>query len=356
MSQHTLHSRYYTDPAFYEFDKEQIFYRTWQYVGHVSDIAKVGDFFTTKVADESLLIVRGEDQQVRAFYNVCRHRAHLLASGRGNRRFLACPYHAWTYRLNGQLHRAPNTDNVAGFCKDGIKLREVRLEQMLGLMFVNLDDDAPSLAETYPGMVEKLSSLRDNMEEMQVVFETVIEHECNWKISIENYSECYHCPGVHKFLSNDLYDVDSYTCDSSDAVTLHFLERKHDRELHGDMYSWHLWPNAIIEMFPMYGSVSLRKIEPVGPKKTVYSYNWYLPPNSPQDVVDEVVAIGRQYCELVGPEDAAVVEAVQTGLESRSYESGPLVVTPTATQESENAVAHFQSRYAAVLEAAGQTP
>ncbi|WP_418595775.1 aromatic ring-hydroxylating oxygenase subunit alpha [Ponticoccus sp. (in: a-proteobacteria)] len=354
MTEQTISSRFYTDESCYEFDKEHIFYRTWQFVGHVSQVTNPGDFFTEKVGDESLLIAKGEDGVVRTFYNVCRHRAHAIASGTGNRKLFVCPYHAWSYRLNGALHRAPETDKTEGFCKEQISLREVRTEIKFGMIFVNLDDDAVSLAEAYPGVEEAVLAQRPGIASMKKVFERSIEHECNWKISVENYNECYHCPTVHATSITRIYETDSYTCDLSGPITKHFMARKDNRDVHGDMHSWFLWPNTIVEVFPLHNAVSLRKIMPLGVGRSVYYYSWYVPEDLSDEALKEVQAMGQEYCDTVCVEDASVVESVHAGMRSRSFDTGPLITTAEQTPQNENATAHFQSRYKAALIAAGQ--
>ncbi|WP_347309974.1 aromatic ring-hydroxylating oxygenase subunit alpha [Defluviimonas sp. SAOS-178_SWC] len=354
VTEQTISSRFYTDESCFEFDKEQIFYKTWQFVGHISQLAKAGDYFTTKVADENLLIVKGEDEAIRTFFNVCRHRAHAVASGSGNRKLFVCPYHAWSYRLNGALHRAPVTENVEGFCKNDITLREIRTETKFGMIFVNLDDDALSINETYPGVEEAILSQRPGIASMKKVFERSVEHECNWKISVENYNECYHCPTVHATSITRLYLTDSYTCDLNGPVTKHFMARKDDRDVHGDMHSWFLFPNTIVEVFPLHNAVSLRTIVPLGVDKSVYYYSWYVPSDLSDDAVEEVVAMGQNYCDTVCVEDASVVEAVHIGMKSRSFDTGPLIITPQSSPQNENATAHFQSRYKDAVIAAGE--
>ena len=128
----TMPSHHYVDPAVYELDKERVFYRTWQFVGHVSSLPASGAFFTARIADESLIVVRNDDDELYAFYNVCRHRAHRLVEGSGTRQHFVCPYHAWSYNLNGCLVAAPKTQEVAGFDKAAVRLREVRLENFCG--------------------------------------------------------------------------------------------------------------------------------------------------------------------------------------------------------------------------------
>ena len=346
----TMPSRHYVDPAVYELDKERIFYRTWQFVGHVCNLPAAGAYFTTRIADESLIIVRDRDQQLHAFYNVCRHRAHRIVEGQGSCERFVCPYHAWSYSLNGCLVAAPKTGQVAGFDKTAVKLREVRLEVLCGLIFVNLDDHAAPLSEEFPGIEQRVLEAKPTLADMQLVFEDRIDHACNWKVSVENFSECYHCPVVHRYITSNLYSADKYRVTIEGKVVRHYSERLEDRQTHGDLHIWFMWPNLAIELFPLHRSISIRHFAPYGPRQTTYSYLWYVDRDLPQESVAEVVAMGETYRETNGAEDAALVANVQQGLESRSYDVGQLVITPDVTAYSEHGVAHFQSLYLDAIE------
>jgi phenylpropionate dioxygenase-like ring-hydroxylating dioxygenase large terminal subunit len=127
-----LDASYYTDPAAFERDKRQILFRTWQYAGHVSQVEKPGDFFAFSICDQNLFTLRGADGVVRSFFNVCMHRAHRLVQDSGNKRVLVCPYHAWTYELDGRLRKAPNDDKVPGFDRSKICLMLTRVPWRTG--------------------------------------------------------------------------------------------------------------------------------------------------------------------------------------------------------------------------------
>ena len=340
----TIPSSFYVDPAAYETDKEQVFYRTWQYVGHVCKLPKPGSYFTTRVAEESLIVVRDECHELRAFYNVCRHRAHRVVEGQGICDRFVCPYHAWSYGLDGRLVAAPRTGEVAGFNAD-LKLHEVRLECLAGLMFVNLDDGARSLNEEFPGLELEVLAAKPTLPEMQLVFEDRITHDCNWKVSVENFSECYHCPVAHRYITTNLYSADEYRVTIKDKVTRHHSPRLQDREIHGDLHVWFMWPNLAIELFPAHRSISIRHFAPRGARITTYSYLWFTDHGLNSAAVDEVVAMGETYRGTNGAEDARLVANVQQGLESRCYDVGQLVITPTPSPQSEHGVAHFQTLY-----------
>ena len=146
-----LDAKYFTDPAIYDLVKKNIYFKTWQLACHSSQVNNVGDCFTFSIFDQEILVVRGHDRVLRAMYNVCQHRGHILVQGPSNRRSIVCPYHAWTYDLDGRLKRAPNSDKVRGFDPSSICVPQIRLEEFLGFVFVNLDDDCDPMDETYPG-------------------------------------------------------------------------------------------------------------------------------------------------------------------------------------------------------------
>ena len=188
-----LDGRYYTDAAVYDRARRDIFFRTWQFAAHTSQVEAPGDYVAFSVLDQDLFVVRGGDGVLRCFFNVCQHRGHLLVQGTGRSRVLRCPYHAWAYGPDGRLRGAPNANKVSGFDKDAICLSEVRLEVFCGFVFVNLDPDAPSLAESYPGVEAAARALCPDLEDRAFVHAHEVVEACNWLVAVENYNECYHC-------------------------------------------------------------------------------------------------------------------------------------------------------------------
>lgn len=350
LSNITMPSHYYFDPDIFAHERQKIFFRTWQFVGHVNDTVEPGDYFEANIAGESVIVARGDDHQLRAFYNVCQHRAHQVVSGSGNCRLFRCPYHAWSYGLDGLLKAAPGTEDVEGFDKSQIKLRPVRLEEMCGLVFVNLDDETKSLRETYPGLEDEIAQAKPTLASMVRVHEDRIAHHSNWKVSVENFSECYHCPVVHKYVVSNYYSSDEYRISISNGIVRHASKRLNDRDVHGDLQIWFLWPNLAIELFPLHRSISVRLFEVNGLRDTTYVYLWYADPDLSSKARDEIIETGRIYHDTNGAEDARLVASVQKGLESRGYDRGRLIITPNITPQSEHAVAHFQATYADTMD------
>ena len=207
---HSLEAHYYTDPDIFRRESDGLLSRTWQFAGHCADIASVGDYFTFEIAGQNLFAIRGRDNQVRTFYNVCQHRGHELISGSGNTRVVVCPYHKWTYELVGKLRSAPNINSVAGFDRSEIGLKEARTEEFCGFLFVNLDDNAAPMDEWYPGIREEIREFIPHIDELAPLEWVGCTENCNWKISVENYNECYHCQSNHPTFSEGVIDPTTY--------------------------------------------------------------------------------------------------------------------------------------------------
>ena len=347
-STYTLPANYYTDSNQYEIDKEKIFYKTWQYVGHISSLPCPNSFFTAQIADESLVITRDEKHQLYAFYNVCRHRAHQLASGSGQCSKFVCPYHAWSYSLDGWLYNAPNTDSIKEF-DTKVRLQAVRLEMIAGLIFVNLDDNPKTLKDSFPNLEEEILEKKPTLHNMRLAFTDDVSHDCNWKVSVENFSETYHLDSVHRLYSSrkaeSLYISRKCEIHLRERILEHVVPRNDGKTIQ----VWYLWPNVAVEIFPEHNSVSIRHIKPTGPKTTVYSYSWFVDSELPAHDVKEIISIGELYKEYSGAEDAVIVKSVQKGLESRSYDTGQLVI-PSDKSCSEHGVRHVQQLYLSALE------
>ena len=178
---HGLPADWYTDPVFFEREKKQIFYRSWICVGHVCMAASPGDYFVGSIADQEVLVVRDQDGELNAFFNVCQHRGHRLASDSGSCERFTCPYHAWSYGLDGQLLKAPHSELVPGFDTGKVRLAPVRLETLAGAVFVNLDVQAPGLHEVFPGTETEILTVKPDVAEQQLVYEYPMAHHCNWE-------------------------------------------------------------------------------------------------------------------------------------------------------------------------------
>lgn len=201
-----LPGRDYHDPAVFVVEQERIFERSWFCVGREEEAPETGDFLVREVGTESLLIVRGRDGRLRAFYNVCRHRGSVLRDERrGTLKGAAvvCPYHSWAYALDGELIGTPNVRAEDGLDRSSYGLRPVLLDTWEGFVFVKLSDDARTLRDQLAVEPdEPLSYERYRTAELRTAHRIAYEVEANWKIVLDNFNECLHCPGVHPELVN----------------------------------------------------------------------------------------------------------------------------------------------------------
>lgn len=341
-----LPRHFYTDPAVFAEEKEKIFYRTWQYLGHIAMVPKHGSYFVGKVADQEILVVRGEDGLLRAFYNVCQHRGHPLATGSGRCKRFACPYHAWLYDLDGRLHKAPQSEDIPGFDPNAVRLSPVRLDTLAGLIFVNLDSSASPIRESFGQVEDELRRTKPNIEDQTLVYEHPMAHGCNWKASVEGFSECYHCAPVHKYLTDNVIDPETYILSASGLVQRHYI-RGRDPTL--DQILWFLWPNLAVGLYPIPGfgtTLCTRHIYPLDHAHTIYHYRWFVDADRPSE---PVVNYARHHAATTGAEDAAVASAIQTGLGSRGFDRAWLLANPRRGAMTEHAIAQFHTLVRAAL-------
>ena len=199
----TIPSRYYTDTAVLTAENERVFGCTWQLAGHVEQVREPGQFFTVRIADEPVLVVRGSDGVLRAMSNVCRHRAGPVAKGSGKRPVLQCGYHGWTYGLDGNLLNTPEMKGIEQFDRGAFCLPQFRVELWHGLVFVNLDPGAMPLRDFLGSDLFDHLGRRDNSD-YRLAARKEWELDCNWKVYVDNYLEGYHIPIVHPSLFREL--------------------------------------------------------------------------------------------------------------------------------------------------------
>ena len=344
----SLEARYYTDPKVYEMEMDGLFARTWQFAGHASQLEKAGDYFAFEMAGESLFCIKGRDDVIRTFYNVCQHRAHQLVSGTGTTRVVVCPYHAWTYELTGGLRAGPNINSVEGFDKSKICLTEVRTELFLGFIFVNLDPDAKPMEDWFPNARAELESWVPHFADLKPVEWVEIPENCNWKVSVENYSECYHCSLNHPTFATGVVKPETYDiqpqgyclrhtteCQALDQMTYPIdRSRKHAEEYS----SWFLWPMFSFQVSPgkVLNTYHWRAIDA---DHVVVWRGWYAAEGFDPQIIHD---LAKQDRETTVEEDIHLVESVHRGLKSRGYVPGPLVVDPTCGVNSEHSIMHLQ--------------
>ena len=331
----TLPQRYFISPEVFAKEQDLIFSRQWVCVGHQNQIVETGDYFISEVAGESLIVVRGKDKRVRGFYNVCRHRGtRLCETQTGHSSAIQCPYHAWTYGLDGRLIGAPHMDDVPGFDKAEHSLHAINLALWEGFIFVNLAKKPRPLEEWFAPLVGKF----ENLPKLRPAKRIEYDVRANWKLIFENYSECYHCPGVHPTLAK-LTPYDSAENDLCDGPFLGgFMPIAKGKSLTmsgkacalpvGDIkgednqrvFYYSIFPNMLLSMHPDY--VMVHQLWPQSPERTLILCDWFFHPEAfgradfhPEDAID--------FWDMTNKQDWHVCELSQQGIASRAYQPGP---------------------------------
>ena len=336
----------YIDAEVYRREQDRIFARCWQFACHVEKLRNNGDFVVCEVADESLIVIRENDETINAFYNVCNHRAARLLDGEGCKQRFACPYHAWTYNTRGELVAAPNASEVPGFDVSRLRLNSCRVEVVHGLVFVNLDNDAEPLQEQFPGLIDDLVSYAPHLPVLTFVHRTETTMQANWKVAIENYAECYHCELIHRELVGRVLDFDSYSIEVIGKAHKHLSRPQsgkaraydYDESTDTEFVAWWMWPNFSFQSYPG-GRVQCLEWTPIDASQTRLTVDWYFPSKNMAGWEREMI---DHHARTTFAEDLAVINSVQQGLGSRSYQPGPLMIDRHNSRYSEHAVAAIQ--------------
>jgi phenylpropionate dioxygenase-like ring-hydroxylating dioxygenase large terminal subunit len=332
----TFPAAWYSDPAIHRVDLERIFRRSWQVVCAAARVAAPGDHAVGRVGDVPVIIVRGEDGVLRGFINVCRHRAFPLASCDGHRKTLQCRYHAWTYDLDGSLRVAPRSEHEVGFDRASYGLLPIAVEVLGGFVWAHGDPDAPSLASEHPllhGLVEEwgLDGGAYTVQRERHYFDVA----ANWKIFVENSSECYHCPTVHKASFGDAYDVsvEEYTYVNTDRLLGQLTWPNRGAKTYtgnpGRYRYLYVWPGTFLNFDDVLAS--WMTVCPTGPESCRVEFDTWANAEAPAETVAAWEAMYLQTNE----EDIEVVALQQHNLTSRAVPYGRLM--PNA----ESAIAHF---------------
>ncbi len=337
-----IEGRYYTDPGIFDTELDRVFGHTWQLVGHVSQLADAGDVITAVVGRERVLVTN-DGSAIHGFYNVCQHRGHeLVPQGTTHLAWIICPYHAWRYDLAGNLRQARGID---GASLGGICVPRVRVDTMGGFVFVNLDLDAQPLADYAPGIEAQLLALAPDAPERRLTARLTHTFHANWKLAIENYNECYHCPNVHLSFTAGVVDPATFMIEPSGHNVIHTARVASDAtyELASDSAeyrSFFTWPVSSIQCYPGRVLNTFRWV-PLAVDRTELIREWWFD-------TDEPTATQRQIIDLdwttTVAEDFDLMESVQHNMSSRGYVPGPLMVDESGVADvhHENAVPHLQ--------------
>jgi Rieske 2Fe-2S family protein len=351
----SLPQKYFVSPEVFAEEQEKIFSKQWLLVGHQSQVPSPGDYIVQDVNRESLIVIRDKDEEIRGFYNVCRHRGtRLKEDAFGHASAIQCPYHAWTYGLDGRLIGAPHMDEVPGFDKAEYSLHAVNLALWEGFIFVNLvpkRDGSLSIEDWFAPLAGKFTHW--NMSVLRPAKRVAYDVRANWKLMFENYSECYHCPGVHPMLQK----VSPYDSAENDLAEGPFLggfmkinpgkslsmsgnacalgiehdhppslrsgaagEQEQEKESTQRVFYYSIFPNMLLSLHPEY--VMVHQLWPQSPERTLIVCDWLFHPDAfqrkdfnPQDAIE--------FWDMTNKQDWHVCELSQQGIASRAYEPGP---------------------------------
>lgn len=344
---YTLPASWYYDPEIHEQEKFSIFYKTWHYAGHVSQLAETGSYITTRIHDQNIFIIRGDDGALNGFYNVCQHRGHELLSGSGRTKVIVCPYHAWSYKSDGNLLSARNTENVPDFDKCKFSLKAVKVETFLGLVFVNCDPGAAAFAETMSGLDQEILKYTPDAENLVYAQRSEYQVASNWKVMIDNFLECYHCHTAHRDFV-DLVNMPAYRTIVNPFYSSHCSDGPVNAEnsaytvasdVKFSYAAWFIWPNTTIWIMPGEPNLSVLQMNPSGVETTTEYLDWFLTSN---ELSAEMQQASQYLDEVLQPEDIGLCESVQRGLKSIGYNQGRFIVDDARSELSEHGVHHFQ--------------
>jgi choline monooxygenase len=326
---HTIPASWYLDTAIEQLEQQQVFGGNWQAIGRVDQVTAPGDFFAVELAGEPILVVRGVDGLLRAFYNVCRHHAAAVATTPcGHAQSFRCPYHGWNYGLDGSLKGTPEFAGVCNFDRAVNGLVPVAVDAWENFVFVNLAAKPASLDNFLGDLVGQVSPL--GLGKLHFHSRKEYTLNCNWKVYVDNYLDGgYHVPHLHKGL-NSVLDYSHYTIETGERYCLQsspMVASEEDAQISatrkGDRarYFW-LYPNFMINIYQ--GVMDTNLVLPLGTNRCRVVFDFYFADVSPEKEEYNTSSVATS--DKVQDEDVAICESVQRGLASRAYEAGRLSV------------------------------
>lgn len=328
-------------------EQERIFSRAWQYATRADLVAEPGSMSPAWAGSLPVLVVRGRDEALRAFVNVCRHRGHLLCEADASRETIQCPYHAWTYDLDGTLRAAPRAERERAFDPGPLSLVPLSVDTWGPFVFVSPDRDAPPLEKALGGLPRQLAEGGLEVDALRFHSRAEGDLECNWKVCAENYLECYHCAVAHPSFSQAI-DVSPDAYDLRHEGSL-LSQVGSPRAGGGGIYGsdgsvargqFHLlFPATVVNVMPGRQNLSIGPIVPRGPERTYRFLDYFVGEDADEKWLHDYLQLDEQ----VGAEDRALVESVQRGIASGALASGVLL------PESEQLIARFQAMVSEAL-------
>ncbi len=333
-SAHTFPAEVYQPGLFAVLDKTAVLHTSWQLAAHSSQLSTAGDYVVHEVADQPIIVVN-TGEGIKAFHNVCRHRAGPLAFENGHAKTLMCKYHGWNYHLNGQLKSAPEMQTTPGFDVCDYHLPEIKTGTWQGLVFVALNAAVPALQDFLVGIEETIKPI--DISKMTFYRRDEFVLDCNWKVYVENYLEGYHLPHVHPGL-NKLLDYKSYQTELAEWHSYQFSPLDQgggpDNQIsygEGKAHYYFIYPNTMLNILP--NRLQTNQVLPMKNNQTKVIFDYYYPD---QAGIETLIEQDQSFSDEVQDEDIMICEAVQKGLDSGSYDKGRLCM------KRESALLHFQ--------------
>ena len=337
----TLSGNYYTSEAIHKEELEKIFYKRWILVGREEQVAKPGDFFLYTIGNESLIIVKDSGNKINARFNVCRHRGTRMCmeeKGHFKSKSIQCPYHAWTYNLEGELTGAPLMNELKKFDKKNYPLYKASLHVWEGFIFINLSDTPTPFEKEFEPLIGKWAD-RD-LSSLKIAHKIEYNLKCNWKLILQNYQECYHCPGVHPLLTElTPFRGASHDC-MQGGILGGFMKLQKERgsmTMNGDaagpplgkisgaelqrIYYYSIYPNVLLTPHPDF--VLFHIITPKGPDRVQLLCHWLFHPDAIADPkYKDSIQSSIDFWDLTNKQDWQVCEQMQMGIGSIKFDTG----------------------------------
>jgi choline monooxygenase len=326
----TIPAPWYRDARIADLERASVFSTTWQVVGRLDQVRGNGQFFTADLAGEPIVVARGEDSQLRAFYNVCRHHAAaVVTEPQGCAKQFRCPYHGWTYGIDGALKGMVEFDGVCNFDRAKNGLVPIRVDTWENFVFVNLDGRAAPLRD-FLGVVPEIVAPLDLEKKLRFFDRRVYTLNCNWKVYVDNYLDGgYHVPHAHKGLSS-VIEYTKYTIENFERACLQSSPLSSDSSSETGVaatrqgrafYLW-LYPSFMVNAYE--GVMDTNLVLPLAVDRCAVIFDYYFADTSPAAETRNKESIAVS--ERVQDEDVALCDAVQRGLGSRAYDAGRLSV------------------------------
>ena len=343
----SMHKNAYIDPQWLKVDQTEIFHKSWQFLCHEEALQENGSYVTTHIQGQSIVAIRDRQGVLRAFYNVCKHRGHELLSGAGKTKRVICPYHSWSYDLDGQFLEARQSQFIENFNHEDFCLDQVQIEVFCHMVFVNLDPKAEPLSVQSGNLSQEIMQYAPDLGKLTFGHRLTYTIKANWKSVVDNFLECYHCPVAHRDFCT-LIEMDTYKVTTHGIYSSHMAKAgRSDNKAYStdgaevtDHAVWFLWPNTTLMRYPGRGNFMVWRFMPLGPEETYEEFDFFFEDKTL--VPDELEAI-KFIDDVLQPEDISLVESVQRGMQTPAYQQGRYMVDPDGSGLSEHAVHHFHS-------------